>query len=242
MTIRGVLFDVDGTLFDYREAEERGLHAKLAADGLLDRFASPAEALALWRSIVDEEYARFTGGELTFAEQQVTRTRRFLTAVGVPGAAEMEAAAADAWFQGYRDFRHSARRAYDDAVPLLTRLAPDYRLGVVSNSATAHQRDKLAAIGLLGFFTEPLVCSQEHGEAKPAAGIFHAGCRVLDLPPEEVAYIGDVYEGDALGARDAGLHAVWLDRDGAGAGVDGRPAGDGDGVVVIRTLTEFRLG
>ncbi|MFJ2188967.1 HAD-IA family hydrolase [Kitasatospora sp. NPDC087861] len=50
--------------------------------------------------------------------------------------------------------------------------------------------------------TTPLVCSDQHGEAKPAPGVFRAGCAALDLAPHEVAHVGDKYTLDAEGARD----------------------------------------
>ncbi|MBS2537252.1 HAD family hydrolase [Catenulispora sp. NF23] len=247
MAIRGVLFDVDGTLYAFEGAEEAGLHEHLAAEGLTDRFASPAEALRVWREIKEEEYDRFLRGESTFTGQKNDRTRRFLAAAGVADASEMPDDAAAAWFATYAARKNTTRRAFDDAQPALDDLAARYRLGVVSNSATAHQRAKLEAIGLLGYFAEPLVCSQEHGAAKPAASIFLAGCEALGLAPAEVAYVGDNYETDAVGARDAGLRAIWLDRSaggatgggvGVGAGAGARIAPD-TGIRVIASLTEL---
>ena len=236
MAIRGVLFDVDGTLYAYEEAEKAGLQEHLAAEGLDDRFASQAEALRVWRDIMEQEYARFLTGELTFIGQKQMRTRRFLTAAGVAGASELSDEQATAWFMAYAARKNTTRRAFDDAKPALDALAGRYRLGVVSNSALVHQREKLEAIGLLGFFTEPLVCSQEHGEAKPAASIFLAGCEALGLAPAEVAYVGDDYAKDAVGARDAGLQAIWLDRSSGAA--SGRGA-VGAGIRVIGSLTEL---
>jgi putative hydrolase of the HAD superfamily len=234
MTIRGVLFDVDGTLYDYEEAEEAGLQEHLAAEGLSDRFVSPAEALRVWREVREEEYPRFLSGELTFAAQKAVRIRRLLAQAGVVGALEWTDEAATAWFARYAVRRDAVRRAFGDALPTLGALAGRFRLGVVSNSVTTHQRAKLEAIGLLGYFTEPLVCSQEHGAAKPAPSIFLAGCEALGLAPADVVYVGDDYEKDAVGARDAGLQAVWLDRSASGgaATVDA-------GIRVIASLTEL---
>ncbi|WP_030460536.1 HAD family hydrolase, partial [Kitasatospora sp. NRRL B-11411] len=234
MTIRGVLFDIDGTLYDYEEAEEAGLHEHLEAEGLSGRFASSAEALRVWREIRDEEHPRFLSGELTFAAQKAERIRRFLAQAGVVGALESTDEAATAWFASYAVRRDAIRRAFDDAQPTLGALAGRFQLGVVSNSVTAHQRAKLDAIGLLGYFTEPLICSQEHGAAKPAASIFLAGCEALGLAPAEVAYVGDDYDKDAVGARDAGLQAIWLDRSSSG----GSGAVDA-GIRVIASLTEL---
>ncbi|WP_331766211.1 HAD family hydrolase [Embleya sp. NBC_00896] len=212
MPIQGVLFDVDDTLFDYSTSEEVGVFAHLRAEGLLDRFPDSATALALWREIMETQYARFLNGELTFIGQQRERTRQFLSHIGQDAHADLSDHEASAWFAGYEAHRKGAWAAFSDAEPVLRKLAPDYRLGVVSNSSTDHQRRKLDAIGLLPYFGDTLVCSDEHGAAKPAPSIFLAGCTSLGLQPYEVAYVGDKYALDAVGAHEAGLHAYWLDR------------------------------
>lgn len=227
MAIRGVLFDVDGTLFDYAASEEAGLLAHLAAEPL-DGFRSPADALARWREVTAEEYGRFLAGELSFHEQQQVRVRRFL---GRPGLSGQDALA---WYGRYAMRRDLLGVAFDDAAPVLRRLAPHYRLGVVSNAGAEAQRHKLSCVGLLSYLGGAFVCCDVHGAAKPAASIFHAGCAELDVPPHQVAYVGDDYAVDALGARDAGLRAYWVRRD-PGA-PDTPPA---DGIRVLRTLHDL---
>lgn len=212
MPIRGVLFDVDDTLFDYSSSEAAGLLAHLRHDGLLDRFADPAAAVALWREITEIEYARFAVGELTFPEQQRARARSFLSHLrGIAPSAVPDSAAA-AWFTGYEVHRRAAWSAFPDAEPILRHLAPGYRLGIVSNAAVPQQQRKLAAVGLLDYFGDLVVCSAEHGAAKPDPSIFLAGCALLGLAPHEVAFVGDKYVIDAVGAHDAGLRSCWLDR------------------------------
>lgn len=233
MPIQGVLFDVDDTLFDYSTSEEAGVLAHLQAQRLLDKFPDPATALALWRKIMEAQYARFLNGELTFTEQRRERTRRFLSHIGQDTSA-MTDHEASAWFAAYEAHRNAAWAAFPDAEPVIRKLAPDYRLGIVSNSSTGHQRDKLHAIGLLPYFDNTLICSDQHGAAKPAPSIFIAGCTSLGLPPHEVAYVGDKYTLDAVGAHDAGLHAYWLDRVNANSG-----NATNHGIRVIHSLDEL---
>ncbi|MFG2134449.1 HAD family hydrolase [Streptomyces sp. NPDC048751] len=233
MPVQGVLFDVDDTLFDYSTSEEAGVLAHLQAQRLLDKFPDPATALALWRKIMETQYARFLDGELTFTEQRRERTRQFLSHIGQDTSA-MADHEASAWFAAYEVHRNAAWAAFPDAEPVIRELAPDYRLGIVSNSSTDHQRDKLHAIGLLPYFDNTLICSDQHGAAKPAPSIFLAGCTSLGLPPHEVAYVGDKYALDAVGAHDAGLHAYWLDRANAGSG-----KATNHGIRVIHSLDEL---
>ena len=229
--ISGVLFDVDDTLFDYSSSEEAGLLGHLRDQALLERFPDEAAAVALWRSIGVVHYGRFLNGELNWAGQQRERTREFLARLGRQDVSDELAVA---WFAAYEVRRNAAWGPFPDAVPVVKALAPGYRLGIVSNSSAAHQRKKLDAFGLLPFFENALICSDEHGASKPAPSIFLAGCAALGLTPSEVAYVGDNYAADAEGASAAGLHAYWLDRGQAGD----RPE-VGHGIQVIRSLDEF---
>ncbi|WP_035738726.1 HAD family hydrolase [Glycomyces arizonensis] len=233
MPIRGLLFDVDDTLFD-SGSEAASVLAYLRMRGLLDRFGDSAAALGLWRELKERHYARFLNGELTFAAQQRERTRELLARIGTSTEGGLSDQEASAWFAGYQTHRHATRAPFPDAEPALRKLAPGFRLGVVSNSSTDHQRRKLDGIGLLPYFGDRLICSDQHGAAKPAASIFLAGCTALGLQPHEVAYIGDNYETDAVGAHRAGLHGFWLDRANTNA------AGVDTGVRVIHSLDELQ--
>ncbi|MFC9295598.1 HAD family hydrolase [Streptomyces sp. NPDC057011] len=215
MPIRAVLWDIDDTLFDYTGADAAGLARHLEAERLAERYGTAEQALALWREITDRHWARFAAGEGTFQGQRRDRVREFL---GKPG---MTAEEADAWLDRYIEHYTAEWTLFPDVVPALDALAEGYRHGVLSNSSTVNQDPKLRRLGLRDRF-EVLVCAVELGVSKPAAGAFLAACDAMGLPPGDVAYVGDQPEIDARGARDAGLVAVWLDRDGRrGAGPEG---------------------
>ncbi|MCX4696839.1 HAD family hydrolase [Streptomyces sp. NBC_01408] len=215
MPIRAVLWDIDDTLFDYTGADASGLARQLDAEHLRERYGTPERALAVWREITDRHWERFAAGEVTFQGQRRDRVRDFLEA---PGMTDAET---DLWFGRYVEHYQAAWALFPDVVPVLDALAATYRHGVLSNSSVANQDPKLRHLGLRERF-EVLVCAAELGVSKPDAAAFLAACEAFGLPPGEVAYVGDQPEIDARGARDAGLVAVWLDRDGGrGPGPDG---------------------
>ncbi|MFE2284860.1 HAD family hydrolase [Streptomyces sp. NPDC059443] len=215
MPIRAVLWDIDDTLFDYTGADRAGLAAHLADEGIAERYGPAREALALWRRITDRHWERFAAGEGTFQGQRRDRVREFLAEPA------MSDARADDWFGRYVEHYTAAWELFPDVVPVLDALADGYRHGVLSNSSVVNQEPKLRRLGLRDRF-EVLVCAVELGVSKPEAGAFLAACEELALEPHEVVYVGDQPEIDARGARDAGLTAVWLDRDGLrGPGPEG---------------------
>ncbi|GHD94966.1 HAD family hydrolase [Streptomyces naganishii] len=207
MGIRAVLWDVDDTLFDYTSADRAGMRAHLLAERLLDRYGTAEEALAHWRRITDAQWARFSAGEATFEEQRRDRVRVFLD------RPELTDGEADAWFDRYLGHYEAAWALFPDVLPVLDALAVSHRHAVLSNSSVTVQERKLRALGVRDRF-EALLCAAELGVSKPEARAFHAACDALELPPHQVAYVGDHPDIDGRGAAEAGLLSVWIDRDG----------------------------
>ncbi|MFX4291445.1 HAD family hydrolase [Streptomyces bohaiensis] len=208
MPIRAVLWDIDDTLFDYSGAERAGVLRHLAAEGAALTGPGAADAVKRWNDVMALHYGRFVRGELTFGEQRRERVRGFL---GEPLTDED----ADAWFARYREHYEGEWRVFADVLPALEAVAAaGLRQGLLSNSAAAPQDRKLRRLGIRDRF-EVLVCSDDLGCAKPDPAAFHAACMTMNLEPEEVAYVGDRWDTDAVAAAEAGLTGVWVDRSGA---------------------------
>jgi len=104
-------------------------------------------------------------------------------------------------------------RVFEDVQPTLKSLKEQgTRLGVVSNW-DERLRPLLDRLDLLAWF-EVIVVSNEVGAPKPSPRIFEHACQDFDLAPASVLHIGDSQEMDVLGASNAGLQAVLLDRAG----------------------------
>ncbi|MEU7637184.1 HAD family hydrolase [Streptomyces sp. NPDC059152] len=224
MPLHAVLWDIDDTLFDYTGADRTGVLRHLRTEGLLAAYGGETAALSRWQHAMETEFARFLAGELGFLEQRRARARTFL---GTP----LTDAEADAWFGRYIAHYEASWVLFPDSAPALEALAPLVRQAVLSNSSTANQERKLTALGIRERF-EAVLCADGLGHAKPAPEAFQGACAALGLPPSEVLYVGDRLDIDGLGARDAGLAAVWLDR----TGTDERPP---PGIHRIRGLAEL---
>ncbi|MQR86038.1 HAD-IA family hydrolase [Bacillus megaterium] len=81
-------------------------------------------------------------------------------------------------------------------------------LGMITNGFTDFQWMNIRALGIDHYFDTILVSEQE-GIKKPHKDIFLRALKALDVSAEESVYIGDHPENDVLGARGAGMHAVW---------------------------------
>jgi FMN hydrolase / 5-amino-6-(5-phospho-D-ribitylamino)uracil phosphatase len=96
---------------------------------------------------------------------------------------------------------------YSDVRPALTRLRASYRLFAVSNGNADLQRCGL------GDLFDGHVTAISAGAAKPDARIFAALQRMAGVSPMEVMHIGDDPFADVGGATQAGMQAVWLNRE-----------------------------
>jgi len=214
-----ILFDIDETLIDHGAALRQAvatLYQTVAVEAPLEAFAQTwDEALRRW-------FDRYLAGEITYEEQRRARVRETIDA-------QLSDTDADRIFAGYLSTYEANWTLFPDVLPTLDRLAA-YPLGIVSNGQTAQQRLKLERMGIARRF-RAVVISEDCGYAKPRAEIFHMGCALLDEPPSRCVHVGDLYDVDAMGARQAGLTGVWLDRQGTAADVHERP--------VIRSLADL---
>jgi len=108
-----------------------------------------------------------------------------------------------------------------EAVPgvaeALQALQPRYRLVVATNAAesgAALVREALERAGL-GIYFEAVFTAQELGACKPEPAFFQAVLEELGCAPSEAVMVGDAYRADVVGAKEAGLRAVWFNPEGA---------------------------
>jgi putative hydrolase of the HAD superfamily len=210
--IRGLLFDLDGTLVDHDAAAAAALAGALDTVATLTG-ADHERARRRWSELEQQAMDRYLDGELTFTGQRRLRITALAAELGLGTWGEAEA---DAWFVGYLDRYESAWRAFPDVRPSLGALIggrPEMRLGVLTNGDAEQQREKIRRTGLDALLSV-VVTSSEIGVAKPEARIFHAACEEIRLHPSEVAYVGDRLHTDAVAAQAAGLHGIWLNRTG----------------------------
>jgi FMN hydrolase / 5-amino-6-(5-phospho-D-ribitylamino)uracil phosphatase len=96
---------------------------------------------------------------------------------------------------------------YDDARPALLRLRSRYRLFALSNGNADLQR-----CGIADLFAGHVTASAA-GAAKPDARIYAALLKMAGVEARQVLHIGDDPWADVAGASQAGMQAVWLNRD-----------------------------
>jgi putative hydrolase of the HAD superfamily len=201
-----VHFDLDGTLLQFTRpygtfvAEVLDTHLGRAPDELVEAYDE-----AFFERFAAMEPAPVRGAMTAVVE----RAHEQDLPVGEPNVDEMVATLSRAEYAGTR---------VAEGVPaLLDRLdAAGCRLGVLTNGLPGWQTGKLDQHGLTERFDD--VCtSYDAGAHKPDRELFAAAAE--RLPADRHVMIGDDFEPDVQGARDAGWEAVHLD------GITGARAG-----------------
>jgi len=98
----------------------------------------------------------------------------------------------------------------------LRSLSPRVKLGVICDSGYTPGRilrRVLAGHRVLKFF-QVTVFSDETGVNKPHGTMFEKALSSLDVEPSESVHVGDTFVTDIVGAKAAGMKAIWLNRNG----------------------------
>jgi HAD superfamily hydrolase (TIGR01549 family) len=111
--------------------------------------------------------------------------------------------------EGFEVFYEARQRVsfYDDVLPCLHRLQSKYRLGAISNGNANVEK-----VGL-GHLIEHSVSASELKVAKPSRLIFEDLVERFGVSADRVLYVGDHPEFDVVGPEDAGLQAIWINRE-----------------------------
>ena len=199
--VRAITLDLDDTLWPIAPTLERA-EARLQswleaqAPATAEQWGAPEHRRAL-RAEVTREHAAHA--------HDLSHLRREMITLALRCAGD-DAALAEPAFEVFFAARQCVE-CYADAWPALQRLAARYPLVSLSNgNADLHR------VGLGAHF-KAQVSAREAGVAKPDPRIFGLAAEVAGVAPHQVLHIGDDAMLDVLGALDAGMQTVWVNRE-----------------------------
>ncbi|MCI4337912.1 MAG: HAD family hydrolase [Thermoplasmata archaeon] len=202
---RVVLFDLDDTLFDHRGAVKGALQRLRREHPGLARTAFAVQ-VGRYLDLVNELHEGVLLGTLSASAAREDRFRRLLADAGSSALPAEVAQMASV----YREEYQRSRRPVTGAPELLGSYhEAGIPVGIVTNNLRIEQEEKLEAIGLAPL-VDLLLTSEEAGYAKPSAEIFRLALRRLRAAPPEARMVGDSFESDVVGARSAGIPALWF--------------------------------
>ena len=201
MSIKLVTFDLDDTLWDVKptllraEAKQNEWLAE-HRPGCVEQYDH--DALFEFKKSVWKRFPEFAHNISKMREQFLIELQ---LAAGYP---ETQAVAgAQAAFEVFLAERHKVS-LYEGALQVLESLATGYRLGAITNgNADVYKTDAAE-------YFDFAILAEDVGRAKPAPEAFLAALERARVEPNEAVHVGDHWEHDVLGARNAGMHAIWL--------------------------------
>jgi FMN phosphatase YigB (HAD superfamily)/SAM-dependent methyltransferase len=203
--VKAVLFDLDGVLYNLNK-----LYCLMAIGLLKAVLAHPVRTVEQIRIIIHyrraQEWLRKNQDAGLPADAQIERA---VSTLRLPK--EKVKACIDHWM-GRVPLRLVARCVNQSLVRMMYQW---HDLGIpmgVYSDYPVH--DKLEALGLGSFFTVVLASTDPEVMAlKPCAKGFQIAAGRFGLPAADIAYVGDRYETDTIGARNSGMRPIMIGRD-----------------------------
>ncbi len=198
-TYQWLLFDADGTLFDYERAEAAALARAFQRHGL----SCKPKDLTAYRAINQNLWLTLEKGLIAPEALKVRRFELLFEDLGLSlSAAEFSAV--------YLVCLAERSDLIDGAREMLDVLRLKYRLAILTNGLQAVQRPRLAHSTIREHISD-IIISEEIGFAKPAGEFFDAAFARLGNPSRrEVLMIGDNWISDIQGASRYGLDTCWF--------------------------------
>jgi FMN phosphatase YigB (HAD superfamily) len=177
--------------------------------------------LAAWHEERERQFAEdVPEGREVDVEQRVVRVLARMRGMAPPelGGRWDDAAAAthsdpqertDA-VEAYSDAFVAEIRPPRDVGPILAALAERFPLAVLSNWPLAATIDRFVAEAGWGGYFKAIIVSQRVGSIKPSPEIFAVAAAALGVAGERILHVGDDWQADVVGAKQAGWLAAYL--------------------------------
>lgn len=188
--IRGIIFDLDGTLLDrdrtlkdfVQNQYDRitGLHC-INKESYVNRFIELDNRGYVWKDRVYQQLTEEFKLDLVWnvlLDDYMTGFQRHC--VGFPNLHEI----------------------------LLYLKSNNFKIGMITNGFAEFQRNNIRALSIEEHF-DTILISEVEGLRKPDPEIFRRALHRLGLKPEEAAYVGDHPDNDVFASRNVGMKGIW---------------------------------
>lgn len=213
MIIRGLIFDINGTLTDILTNECHDDVYRVISNLL------SYQGISLGPNSFKESYFKIMG------EQRAARGERHpeFDAVGIfreiitrhstdftrrlpPEKLEQLPLL---FAEAYRAASRYRLQLYPGVEDTIKQLHLKYHLAIVSDGQTAYAVPEMNADGLLGYF-DPVIVSGDFGYRKPDKRLFEKALRAMKMEPSEVLFVGNDMYRDVYGAQRLGMKTVFF--------------------------------
>lgn len=213
MLIKGIIFDINGTLVDIRTDEGHEEIYRIVSNLLSYQGISldPKSLKDVYFQIMKEQ--RTASSERHPEFDAVGIFRRIITLYATDFTRDLPAQKLEQLptllAETYRAASRFRLQLYPGVEDTIGQLRSHYRLAAVSDAQTAYAVPELNAVGLAGYF-DPIIVSGDFGYRKPHERLFTEALTAMNMKPSEVLYVGNDMYRDVYGGQRVGMKTVFI--------------------------------
>lgn len=213
MIVKGIIFDINGTLSDIRTNEwhddvYRVISNLLSFQGIA---LDPNAVKYLYFQLMKEQRAansdRHPETDVIgiFREMIAQHATDFTHALPAEKLEQLPRLLAET----HRAVSRFQLQLYPGVEHTIRQLHPKYHLAIISDGQAAYAVPELHAVGLSGFF-DPIIISGNFGYRKPDERLFSAALIAMNMSPSEVLFVGNDMYRDVYGAQRLKMKTIFF--------------------------------
>lgn len=204
-----IFFDLDHTLWDFESNSRKTLRNLFDYHNLVGLGVPSFQSFIDVYELVNEQmWAAYRKGELTKAALREGRFPKVLARWEI-----VDNALADTINEQYLSEGPKQPGLMPNAMETLNYLQEKYHIHLITNGFKEVQSTKLRSSGLEGRF-KTITTSEEVGVLKPNPQVFHHAVSLASANMHESIYVGDHFETDVMGSKNAGMDQVFFNPNG----------------------------
>ncbi len=213
MIIKGIIFDINGTLTDIETNEwhddvYRVLSNLLSYQGIA---LGPKAVQEAYFQIMKEQRAASAERHPEFDADGIFREIIKLHSTDFTRRLPPERLAQLPRFlaETHRAASRFRLQLYNGVEETIKQLHPKYHLAIVSDGQSAYAVPELHGVGLSGYF-DPIIVSGDFGYRKPDQRLLEKALAAMGMAPSEVVFVGNDMYRDVHGAQKLGIKTVFF--------------------------------